>query len=47
MSDAHADQGLAKAFCLSALPAPFNPLKSDEDPLFHDFPVIESSRNLS
>ena len=47
MSDAHADQGLAKAFCLSALPAPFNPLKSDEDPLFHHSPVVESSRNLS
>jgi hypothetical protein len=47
MSDAQAVQGLPEAFCLRALPASFNPFKSDEDSLFHLYPVVQSSCELS
>jgi hypothetical protein len=47
MNDPHAVQSLPKAFCLRALPASFNPFKSDEDPWFHLYPVVQSSCELS
>jgi len=46
MGDAHAVQGLPETFCLRALPASFDPFKSDEDSLFHLYPVVQSSCEL-